>query len=165
MWDKRCGTNQHSFGGLILHQLFILHGVFLVCPNLQLDWSLSYTGSWEAWSLSQRTRGTRWGTRWTHHRAQSHTHSHTTDNLDMQICLQCMSLDWGRKLEYPEETLDVQGEHALCTQGRGGIRTPHRWRCEANVRTSKPPSNNSTILMELLSVFKMNHQTVTLFNP
>ncbi|XP_053502224.1 fibrinogen like 1B isoform X3 [Ictalurus furcatus] len=35
-----------------------------------------------------------------HHRARSHT----TDNLEMPISLQRMSLEWERKLEYPEET-------------------------------------------------------------
>ncbi|KAK3562440.1 hypothetical protein QTP86_034083 [Hemibagrus guttatus] len=44
----------------------------------------------------------------THHRAHTHSHSltksHTMDNLEMPINLQCMSLDRGRKPEYPEET-------------------------------------------------------------
>ncbi|KAF4088384.1 hypothetical protein AMELA_G00082300 [Ameiurus melas] len=43
-----------------------------------------------------------------HCRAQSYTHSHThsytTDTLDTPISLPCMSLVWGRKPEYPEET-------------------------------------------------------------
>ncbi|KAF4070999.1 hypothetical protein AMELA_G00279870 [Ameiurus melas] len=51
-----------------------------------------------------------------HRRAQSHTHSHThsytMNTLDMAISLPCMSLDWGRKLEYPEETPAARGEHA-----------------------------------------------------
>ncbi|KAK3560175.1 hypothetical protein QTP86_034675, partial [Hemibagrus guttatus] len=41
----------------------------------------------------------------------THSHSHTTDNLEMPINLQCMSLDWGRKPEYPEETPEARGEH------------------------------------------------------
>ncbi|KAK3570870.1 hypothetical protein QTP86_029392, partial [Hemibagrus guttatus] len=46
----------------------------------------------------------------THRRAQ-----HTLDNLEMPINLQCMSLDWLRKLEYPEETPEARGEHANAT--------------------------------------------------
>lgn len=45
------------------------------------------------WSLPQETQGTRLGTPWTKCqtiRIQSHTHSHTTDNLTMPISLQCM---------------------------------------------------------------------------
>ncbi|KAK3567325.1 hypothetical protein QTP86_019614 [Hemibagrus guttatus] len=33
----------------------------------------------------------------------------------MPINLPCMSLDWGRKLEYPEETPEARGEHANST--------------------------------------------------
>ncbi|KAK3556826.1 hypothetical protein QTP70_022263, partial [Hemibagrus guttatus] len=51
-------------------------------------------------------------------------HSHTTDNLEMPINLQCMSLDRGRKPEYPEETPEARGEHANST---------HTWRI-------KPPT-------------------------
>ncbi|KAK3544517.1 hypothetical protein QTP86_014096 [Hemibagrus guttatus] len=40
----------------------------------------------------------------------------TTDNLEMPINLPCMSLDWGRKPEYPEETPEARGEHANSTQ-------------------------------------------------
>ncbi|KAF4077238.1 hypothetical protein AMELA_G00205710 [Ameiurus melas] len=51
-----------------------------------------------------------------HCRTQSHAHSHThlyaTDTLDMSIILPCMSLDWGRKPEYPEETPAARGGHA-----------------------------------------------------
>ncbi|KAK3564624.1 hypothetical protein QTP86_024004, partial [Hemibagrus guttatus] len=36
-------------------------------------------------------------------------------NLEMPINLPCMSLDWGRKLEYPEETAEALGEHANST--------------------------------------------------
>ncbi|KAK3533740.1 hypothetical protein QTP70_025052, partial [Hemibagrus guttatus] len=51
----------------------------------------------------------------------------TTDNLEMPINLPRMSLDWGRKPEYPEETPEAQGEHANTTPtyGRGGTRTPN----------------------------------------
>ncbi|KAK3552950.1 hypothetical protein QTP86_029642 [Hemibagrus guttatus] len=59
----------------------------------------------------------------THRRAHTHSHSltqsHTTDNLEMPINLQCMSLDWRRKPEYPEETPEARGEHANST---------HTWR-------------------------------------
>ncbi|KAK3533408.1 hypothetical protein QTP70_019484, partial [Hemibagrus guttatus] len=69
----------------------------------------------------------------THRRAHTHTHSltqsrnHTTDNLEMPINLQCMSLDWARKPEYPEETPEAWGEHANSTHthGGGGNRTPN----------------------------------------
>ncbi|KAK3540674.1 hypothetical protein QTP70_034595, partial [Hemibagrus guttatus] len=61
----------------------------------------------------------------THRRAHTHSHSltqsHTTDNLEMPINLPCMSLDWGRKPEYPEET-PRHGEN---------MQTPHRGRTRA----------------------------------
>ncbi|KAK3554363.1 hypothetical protein QTP70_022596, partial [Hemibagrus guttatus] len=54
----------------------------------------------------------------THHRA--HTH-----NLEMLINLQCMSLDWGRNPEYPEETPEARGEHANSTHtAEAGIKPP-----------------------------------------
>ncbi|KAK3542057.1 hypothetical protein QTP86_011358 [Hemibagrus guttatus] len=40
---------------------------------------------------------------------------HTTDNLEMPINLPYMTLDWGRKPEYPEETPEARGEHANST--------------------------------------------------
>ncbi|KAK3515254.1 hypothetical protein QTP70_013018 [Hemibagrus guttatus] len=53
-------------------------------------------------------------------------HSHSTDNLEMPINLQCMFLDWGRKPEYPEETPrhgeNMQTPH---THGGGGNRIPN----------------------------------------
>ncbi|KAK3529512.1 hypothetical protein QTP70_031948 [Hemibagrus guttatus] len=65
----------------------------------------------------------------THRRAHTHTliHSHTTDNLEMPINLPCMSLDWGRKLEYPEETPEARGKHANSTHthtAEAGIEPP-----------------------------------------
>ncbi|KAK3515770.1 hypothetical protein QTP70_031486, partial [Hemibagrus guttatus] len=52
----------------------------------------------------------------THTLSHSLTQSHTTDNLEMPINLQCMSLDRGRKpprhAENPEETPEARGEHA-----------------------------------------------------
>ncbi|KAK3546057.1 hypothetical protein QTP70_019980, partial [Hemibagrus guttatus] len=54
-------------------------------------------------------------------------HTHTTDNLEMPINLPRVSLDWGRKLEYPEETPEAQGEHANSTHGGGRNRTPQPW--------------------------------------
>ncbi|KAK3562078.1 hypothetical protein QTP86_027167, partial [Hemibagrus guttatus] len=61
----------------------------------------------------------------THRRAHTHSHSltqsHTTDNLEMPINLQCMSLDRGRKPEYPE----ARGEHANSTHtAEAGIKPP-----------------------------------------
>ncbi|KAK3539041.1 hypothetical protein QTP86_023628, partial [Hemibagrus guttatus] len=56
------------------------------------------------------------------------------------INLQCMSLDWGRKPEYPEETPEAQGEHANSTHTRQRRESnPQPWRCETNVLTTKPP--------------------------
>ncbi|KAK3551842.1 hypothetical protein QTP70_029410, partial [Hemibagrus guttatus] len=57
----------------------------------------------------------------------THSHSHTTDNLEIPINLQCMSLDQGRKPEYLEETPKARGEHANSTHthGKGGNRTPN----------------------------------------
>ncbi|KAK3533789.1 hypothetical protein QTP70_027348, partial [Hemibagrus guttatus] len=65
----------------------------------------------------------------THRRAHtlsySLTQSHTTDNLEMPINLQCMSLDRGRKPEYPEETPKARGEHANSTHtAEAGIEPP-----------------------------------------
>ncbi|KAK3564611.1 hypothetical protein QTP86_023758, partial [Hemibagrus guttatus] len=49
-------------------------------------------------------------------------HSH---NLEMPINLQCMSLDWGRKPEHPEETPKARGEHANSTHtAEVGIEPP-----------------------------------------
>ncbi|XP_053468215.1 uncharacterized protein LOC128600070 isoform X2 [Ictalurus furcatus] len=77
------------------------------------------------------------------HRAQSHTHSHThsytTDTLDMPVSLPCMSLDWGRKPEYPEETTAARGEHANSHTEPRWESNPRPWRCEASVLTTKPP--------------------------
>ncbi|KAK3524677.1 hypothetical protein QTP86_000612 [Hemibagrus guttatus] len=43
----------------------------------------------------------------------------------MPINLSCMSLDWGRKPEYPEETLEAQGEQANSTHtAEAGIEPP-----------------------------------------
>ncbi|KAK3563588.1 hypothetical protein QTP86_031457 [Hemibagrus guttatus] len=76
----------------------------------------------------------------THRRAHTHSHSHTTDNLEMPINLPCMSLDWGRKPEYPERTPEAWGEHANSTHTwRRWGSNPQPWRCEANVLTTKPP--------------------------
>ncbi|KAF4092213.1 hypothetical protein AMELA_G00018180 [Ameiurus melas] len=58
----------------------------------------------------------------THRKAQMHTHSHITDNVKMPISLQHMSLDWGRKLEYPQSTGTICKLH---TQGRAGNRMPN----------------------------------------
>ncbi|KAK3537962.1 hypothetical protein QTP70_024796 [Hemibagrus guttatus] len=84
----------------------------------------------------------------THRRAHTHSHSltqsHTMDNLEMPINLQCMSLDRGRKTEYPEKTPEAQGQHANSTHTHTHTRQRQesnlqRRRCEANVLTTKPP--------------------------
>ncbi|KAK3506064.1 hypothetical protein QTP70_021188, partial [Hemibagrus guttatus] len=59
----------------------------------------------------------------THRRAHTHSHSltqsHTTDNLEMPINLPCMSLDWGRKPEYPGRTCKLHTHMA-----EAGIKPP-----------------------------------------
>ncbi|KAK3575410.1 hypothetical protein QTP86_026243, partial [Hemibagrus guttatus] len=61
----------------------------------------------------------------THTHSHSLTQSHTTDNLEMPINLPCMSLDWGRKPEYPEETPEARGEYANSTHmAEAGIKPP-----------------------------------------
>ncbi|KAK3561890.1 hypothetical protein QTP86_017449, partial [Hemibagrus guttatus] len=71
-----------------------------------------------------------------------HTHSHNPHNLEMPNNLPHKSLDWGRKLEYPEETPEAQGGTCkLHTYGRGRESNPQPWRCEANMLTTKPPLN------------------------
>lgn len=72
----------------------------------------------------------------THHRAQKYT----SDNIEMPICSQCMCLDWGRKLKYPEETPDSRGKYENSTH-RAEVRL-ELWLCEANVLTTKPPKSH-----------------------
>ncbi|KAK3546162.1 hypothetical protein QTP70_024886 [Hemibagrus guttatus] len=79
----------------------------------------------------------------THRRAHTHSHSltqsHTMDNLEVPINLQCMSL----KPEYPEETPEARGENVNPTHTwRRQESNPQPWRCEANVLTTKPPCPN-----------------------
>ncbi|KAK3525357.1 hypothetical protein QTP86_031087 [Hemibagrus guttatus] len=93
----------------------------------------------------RRHRASRQDTPWTECQpitGHTHTliHSHTTDNLEMPINLQCMSLDWGRKPEYPEETPEARGEHANSTHTWGRWDSnPQPWRCEANVPSHRAP--------------------------
>ncbi|KAF4091748.1 hypothetical protein AMELA_G00040990 [Ameiurus melas] len=80
-------------------------------PSIHPLYRLSFSGLRGTWSLSQGASATRRGTPWTG--CQSITgHSYTTDTLDTPISLPCMSLDWGRKPEYREETPTARGEHA-----------------------------------------------------
>ena len=76
-------------------------------------WHSSYSpagsrGSAGAYRSSFWVKGR--GTPWTGRQSiagphiQTHNHSHTTGNLKLSINLTCMSLDCGRKSEYPEET-------------------------------------------------------------
>ncbi|KAK3527155.1 hypothetical protein QTP86_014581 [Hemibagrus guttatus] len=61
----------------------------------------------------------------THTHPHSLMQSHTMDNLEMPINLQCMSLNRGRKPEYPEETPEARGEHANSTHmAEAGIEPP-----------------------------------------
>ncbi|XP_047660428.1 ras-related protein Rab-36 isoform X1 [Tachysurus fulvidraco] len=76
--------------------------------------------------MLRRHRASRQDTPWTecqpiagHTHTLIHSHSHTTDNFpEMPINLLCMSLDRGRKPEYPEETPEARGEHANSTHTR-----------------------------------------------
>ncbi|KAK3546788.1 hypothetical protein QTP86_001940 [Hemibagrus guttatus] len=74
--------------------------------------------------LSQASLGIKAG--YTLDRVPTHRRGHTLtmDNLEVPINLQCMSLDRGRKLEYPEETTEAQGEHANSTHTETGIEPP-----------------------------------------
>ncbi|KAK3563654.1 hypothetical protein QTP86_033374 [Hemibagrus guttatus] len=60
----------------------------------------------------EHTLGTRQDTPWTECQSITYTHNHlhTTNNLEMPISLQYMSLNGGRKLEYPDETPESGGE-------------------------------------------------------
>ncbi|KAK3560083.1 hypothetical protein QTP86_033805, partial [Hemibagrus guttatus] len=61
----------------------------------------------------------------THHRAHTLSFTHTTDNLEMPIDLQCMSLNWGRKPEYLKGTPEARGEHANSSHtAEAGIEPP-----------------------------------------
>ena len=102
-------------------------------------------GSRGACAYLRRHRASRQDTPWTECQpiaGHTHTliHSHTTDNFpEMPINLPCMSLDRGRKPEYPEETPEARGEHANSTHTRRRRESnPQPWRCEANVLTTKP---------------------------
>ncbi|KAK2819542.1 hypothetical protein Q7C36_021188 [Tachysurus vachellii] len=82
----------------------------------------------------------------THRRAHTHTLIHSRNHTlrtifqRCQINLPCMSLDQGRKPEYPEETPEARGEHVNSTHTRRRRESnPQPWRCEANVLTTKPP--------------------------
>ncbi|KAK3524286.1 hypothetical protein QTP70_027014, partial [Hemibagrus guttatus] len=70
-------------------------------------------------------------------------HSHNTDNLEMPINLQCMSLDWGRKLEHPEETPEARGEHANSTQtAEAGLEPPTLEAGSKSKKSARRPSQS-----------------------
>ncbi|KAK3530285.1 hypothetical protein QTP86_022416 [Hemibagrus guttatus] len=72
------------------------------------------------------------------------THSDTTDNLEMPINLQCMSLDQGEETGVPGGNPEARGEHANSTHTRGRWEAnPQPWRCEANVLPTKPPCSST----------------------
>lgn len=72
----------------------------------------------------------------THRRAQSYTHTH---NLEIQISLQRMYLDWRRKPEYQKETPEVRGEPANSTHTGWRLESsPQPWRCMESMLTIKP---------------------------
>ncbi|KAK3520706.1 hypothetical protein QTP70_030582, partial [Hemibagrus guttatus] len=58
----------------------------------------------------------------------SFTHAITHYGQFRDANLQCMSLDWGRKPEYPEETPEAWGEHANSTHTRRRESNPQPWR-------------------------------------
>ncbi|KAK3506896.1 hypothetical protein QTP70_031033, partial [Hemibagrus guttatus] len=115
VWEN-LGRGRHSESSLstypyLLHQHLhplasFIHSLSAAYPN--------YTRVRGSLCLSQASLGIKAGYTLdgvpTHRRAHTHTHSHsltqshTTDNLEMPINIPCMSLDWGRKPEYPEET-------------------------------------------------------------
>lgn len=67
-----------------------------------------HSGSEGAWILSHESQGTRQGIPWIGCQSiEVHKNPQTFDNLEMAISLQCMSMDWGKKLGYLEE---AQGE-------------------------------------------------------
>ncbi|MCI4389346.1 hypothetical protein PGIGA_G00096950 [Pangasianodon gigas] len=129
-------------------------------PSSRLLYRLSYTGSRGNLEPIPGNSGHKAGDTLdgmpTHHRTQSHTHSRTMDNLEMPVSLQHMSLYWGRKPEYPEETPEARGEHANSTHtGRRQSSNPQPWRCETTTKPWCPPSYSSichkTILPRHLS--------------
>lgn len=69
--------------------------------------------------LHRGTRGTRRRTHWT---ITEHNHA---DNLEMSVSLLHVSLSWGQKRKYLEETLRAQGEHTNPTEIR---LEPQPWR-------------------------------------
>lgn len=93
---------------------------------LRKDWSVSEstlsiytaypTGSWGTWSLLPGESGHEAVYKLDqipiYHRAQSYIH---TLQFKYALSPEHKSLDWGRKLNYPEETLVALGEHATST--------------------------------------------------
>lgn len=68
-----------------------------------------------SWGLSQDTQGTPWTPRMAIYcRVQSHTHSQTTDSLEISISLKHASFVWEENLEYSEETLEEAGRCEQC---------------------------------------------------
>lgn len=70
------------------------------------------------------------GTQSTITHTYTHTCSHTIDNLQITISLQLMSLDWKRKLKYPEENPKApQREHLNSphTPTQRVKSQPYRW--------------------------------------
>ncbi|KAF4073907.1 hypothetical protein AMELA_G00248550 [Ameiurus melas] len=97
----------------------------------------SRNGSRGTWSLSQEASGKRRGTPWTgcqsitgHNHIHTHPFIHYGQFTNLPINLPCMSLDWGRKPEYPEETCKLH------TRPRWES-NPGPWRCEAHVLTTR----------------------------
>ncbi|XP_056608145.1 uncharacterized protein LOC130425787 [Triplophysa dalaica] len=105
----------------------------------------------------------------THTHSFTHSRTHTLRTIfpEMPINLPCMSLDQGRKPEYPEETPEARGEHANSTHtSRKRESDPQPWRCEANVLTTKPPCPPTDIKPSLTvkpqsSVFTGDSVTLT----
>lgn len=89
----RCQTR----GSLVIHDSPSRECEFFLNPfllSIYFLYRLSYTGSRQVRSLSQRTRA--W-TGWWPIAGHGRTHSHTTSNSEMAVSLQRVSLNWGRK--------------------------------------------------------------------
>ncbi|KAK3515479.1 hypothetical protein QTP70_023002, partial [Hemibagrus guttatus] len=96
------------------------------------------------------------------------THTYTTDNLEMPINLQCMSLDWGRKPEYPEETRDTGRTCKLHTHmADAGIEPPTLEPLQCNMAThsasSAEPSQSEIPRFQAISVIR--HTSDPLLHP
>ncbi|KAK3554144.1 hypothetical protein QTP70_019067 [Hemibagrus guttatus] len=120
MYEIACHTNAQPLIRSIL-------GSQGACAYLRRHWASRQDTPWtECQPIAGRTH------------SHSLTQSHTTDNLEMPINLEYMSLDRGgnrsTRKKNPRHGENMQTPH---THGRGGNRTPNPG--GANVLTTKPP--------------------------